>query len=255
MIDTHCHLYDPVYDADRSEVLQRAEQAGVTDFLMPGVDSSNYAAMMDTAAKYPQCRAMIGLHPTSIDKSWQQELDFVKDKLATAPPNTFIAIGEIGMDTYWSKEFLAEQKAVFSAMLALATAHNLPVVIHSRDAFPETFEVLQQHPHSLRGVFHAFSGDFETYKKIRQFGDFKVGVGGVITFKNAHLPEAVKDIPLHDILLETDAPYLTPAPFRGKRNESAYLTYIVQKIAEVKQITVDEVMAVTTQNAKALFWG
>jgi TatD DNase family protein len=253
MIDTHCHIYLPDYDADRDAVMERTLQAGVATLLMPCIDSATYAAMMDTAAKYPQCRPMIGLHPTSVDKNWRQELDFVRGKLDAATPKTFVAIGEIGIDAYWSRDFLDEQKAVFAAMLDLAAEYDLPVVIHSRDAFAETFEVLKNHKKQMRGVFHAFSGDIEIYRQIKQFGDFGVGIGGVVTFKNSHLTEVLPQIPMCDILLETDAPYLTPAPFRGKRNESAYLHYVVQKIADIKQITAEEVCEVTTQNAHKLF--
>ncbi|GHU95914.1 TatD family hydrolase [Bacteroidia bacterium] len=253
MIDTHCHIYDPAYDADRDAVMERTRQAGVRILLMPGVDSGNYAAMMNTAAKYPHCYPMIGLHPTSVNANWQQEVDFVAEKLSALPAKTFVAVGEIGMDSHYGNDFLKEQKAAFAAQLALAEHYNLPVVIHSREAFVPTFEVLDNYSRPLRGVFHAFSGTLDNYHQIRQYGDFKIGVGGVVTFKNAHLAEVVRAVPLHDILLETDAPYLTPVPFRGKRNESTYLNYIVQKIAELKNISIAEVQKITTENAIAMF--
>ena len=253
IIDTHTHVYFPDFDADRPAVMERALQAGVTAMLMPCVDRLSCPAMMRTAAEYPHCRPMMGLHPTAVRGDWEQELMFVKEQLALAPPQTFAAIGEVGMDAYWSREFIGEQKAAFAALLALADEYGLPVVIHCRDAFEETFEVLKNHKTRLRGVFHAFSGNIDTYRQIRDLGNFKIGVGGVVTFKNAHLAEAVRDIPLCDILLETDAPYLAPVPLRGRRNESAYLTHVVQKIADLKQTSPEEICRATSLNAAALF--
>jgi TatD DNase family protein len=253
MIDTHCHIYFDNFDNDRDAVMERATQLGVNAMLMPCVDSATYDAMMTAATKYPHCRPMIGLHPTSVNANWKQELNFMLSKVSDEPSDTFVAIGEIGMDTHYSKDFLQEQKMAFAAMLNIAAKHDLPVVIHCRDAFTETIEVLKEHGKHVRGVFHAFSGDMDIYKQVKSLGDFKIGVGGVVTFKNANIVEVVRKIPLSEILLETDAPFLAPVPFRGKRNESAYLTYIVQKIADIKQLTTEEICNVTTCNAIDMF--
>jgi TatD DNase family protein len=254
MIDTHCHIYFSDYDQDRKAVMERASQAGVTNFLLPYVDSATYTAMMNAAAEYSSCRPMMGLHPTSVNAEWEREVAFATEQLAAMPSKTFAAIGEIGIDAYWSKDFLAQQKIVFATMLDIADKYDMPVVIHCRDAFSETLEVLKNHKKPLRGVFHAFSGDIAIYKKIKELGDFKMGIGGVVTFKNSHLSEVVREIPLTDILLETDAPFLTPTPFRGKRNESSYLVHIVQKIADIKQVSATEIEETTTNNAMEMFY-
>jgi TatD DNase family protein len=252
MIDTHCHIYFADYDVDRAAVLERSRQAGVEKLLMPYVESATYEAMMATAAQHAQCYPMIGLHPTAVQRNWRQEYDFAQGKLE-ALPASFVAIGEIGIDAYWSKDYMQEQKAAFAMMLCLANEYDLPVVIHCRDAFAEVFEVLDHHKKSLRGVFHAFSGDLAAYHKIKEYGDFKVGIGGVVTFKNAQVAQVIKDIPMTDILLETDAPYLTPVPHRGKRNESSYLVHVVERIAAIKQLTSAHVQQITTSNAQGIF--
>jgi TatD DNase family protein len=255
MIDTHCHLFDAAFDADRREVVSRSREAGVTQLLMPNVDSGTYPAMMRTAAEFPSlCRPMIGVHPTSIDdKNVESELAFVRSKLEENPPATFVAIGEIGIDCYWSRAHLQQQLAAFAQQLQLAEQHELPVVIHARSSFDEILEVLRRDKPRVRGVFHAFSGSVALYHDIKKLGDYKLGIGGVITFKNSGLAETVKEVPLSDLLLETDAPYLTPAPFRGKRNESCHLQLVAQKIAEVKGLSLEEVVKATGDNATQLF--
>ncbi|MDR1225615.1 MAG: TatD family hydrolase [Prevotellaceae bacterium] len=254
MIDTHCHIFDEAFDADRVEVIARAQSAGVTQMLMPNIDKSTFAPLMRTAREYSgYCYPMIGLHPTSVKDDWEDELLFVEQQLRAGAQGTFVAIGEIGIDGYWSKEFLEEQKIVFARQLELAELNNLPVVIHARDSFNEIFDVLRKEKRSINGVFHAFSGSIETYHEIKRSGNFMVGIGGMVTFKTAKLPHVVAQIPLSDILLETDSPYLTPAPHRGKRNESSYLEFVAQKIAEVKNIAVEEVKEVTARNAIELF--
>ena len=252
MIDTHSHIYDEAYDEDFSEVLQRAKDSGVEKMVMPGIDSKCHDRMMACARRlegyaYPA----IGLHPTSVDASWQEELQFVWDNYR---PGDFVAIGEIGLDEYWSKDFLEEQKRVFEDQLTFAWERDLPVIIHSRNATEDIFDCLDRVGKPLRGVFHAFSGSYETYCRIKKsYGGFKIGVGGVVTYKNSLLAAFMDKVPLEDILLETDAPWLTPVPFRGKRNESSYIRYTALKLAELKGLSVEETDAVTTDNAKKMF--
>lgn len=252
MVDTHSHIYDEAYDEDFGEVLQRAKDAGVEKMVMPGIDSKCHGRMMECARRLEgYARPAIGLHPTSVDESWQDELQFVWDNYR---PGDFVAIGEIGLDEYWSKDFLEEQKRVFEDQLTFAWERDLPVIIHARNATEDIFDCLDRVGKPLRGVFHAFSGSYETYCRIKKsYGGFKIGVGGVVTYKNSHLAAFMDKVPLEDILLETDAPWLTPVPFRGKRNESAYIRYTAGKLAELKGISQEEIDAVTTANAIKMF--
>lgn len=251
MIDTHSHIYDEAFDADFEQVVARAREAGVGKIVMPGIDSNCFDRMVACADALPGfAYPAIGLHPTEIHDDWRQELQFVFDHFGD---RHWVAIGEIGMDLYWSKERLEEQKEVFCAQLVFACEKDLPVIIHARDATEEIFECIRRVANPLRGVFHAFTGSWETYRRIKAAGDFLVGIGGVVTFKNAHVAEAVERIPLEDILLETDSPYLTPAPFRGRRNESSYIRYVADKIASLKGLDWQTVDAVTTNNAEKLF--
>ncbi|MDR0567043.1 MAG: TatD family hydrolase [Prevotellaceae bacterium] len=255
MIDTHCHIFDKAFDADRSDAVARAQAAGVTMMLMPNVDSGTYNDMMRAASAFPQlCLPMAGVHPTSITpENMERELSFVRSALENTPPKTFVAVGEIGVDCYWSRGCVRQQQHAFERQLRMAEQHGLPVVIHARDSFNEILEVLRSAKPNVKGVFHAFSGDAERYRDVKKLGDYKLGVGGMVTFKNAALPDVVRQAPLSDLLLETDAPYLTPAPFRGKRNESAHLALIAQKIADIKGLTLKEVADATTANAIQLF--
>jgi TatD DNase family protein len=255
LIDAHCHIFDHAFDADRDAAVARAQAAGVMLLLMPNVDSETYGDMMRTAAAFPQvCLPMVGVHPTSITaENVEHELNFVSEALENNPPKTFVAIGEVGIDCYWSKTYVREQQQAFERQLRLAEQHGLPVVIHARNSFNEILEALRSVKPNVSGVFHAFSGSTELYRDIKKLGGYKLGIGGMVTFKNSTLPEVVRQAPLDDLLLETDAPYLTPAPFRGKRNESAYLTLIAQKIAEIKELSVEKVIEATTCNAKQLF--
>jgi len=252
LIDTHTHLYDNSFDTDFVQVVDRAKVAGISKVIFPGIDSTYHKKMIDTAHKLDGFAYVCsGLHPTSVKNNWKEELDFVLEKTST---NDYIAIGEIGIDTYWSKEFLNEQIIVFEQQLKIASDKGLPVIIHSRDATSIILESLKRCKHlNLKGVFHAFSGSYETYKEITKLGNFMVGVGGVVTFKNSKLQEVVEKINLNNILLETDAPWLTPVPYRGKRNEPAYLEYIASKIAQIKDVSLDQVSQTTTENAKKLF--
>ncbi|MBR3744058.1 MAG: TatD family hydrolase [Bacteroidales bacterium] len=251
MIDTHSHIYDEAYREDFDEMISRARESGVERLVMPGIDSSCHNAMVACADALPYfAYPAIGLHPTEIRENWREELQFVYDHFDDRP---WVAIGEIGMDLYWSKEYLQEQIEVFCAQLTLAAEKDLPVIIHAREATEEIFECLRRVAKPLRGSFHAFTGSYETYRRIKAAGDFYVGIGGVVTFKNAHIAQAVERIPLEDILLETDAPYLTPVPYRGKRNESAYVRLVAEKIAAIKGVAFEVVDRVTTENAADLF--
>lgn len=254
IIDTHSHIYDSDYALDFDQMILRAKQAGVIGCVLPGIDSSSYADMMDASAKLPGFAfPCIGLHPTSVKEDWEGELKFVEDKLAS---EKFYAIGEIGLDGYWSKDFIAQQQEVLYRQILLACGRDLPIIIHLREATNEVFQVLERvRSEGLRprGTFHAFAGSLETFERIQKYGDFKAGIGGVVTYKNAGIASVLKDIPLECILLETDSPYLSPVPFRGKRNESSYLTYIIEKISELKGCEVEEIERVTTKNAIELF--
>ncbi|MFA6770518.1 MAG: TatD family hydrolase [Bacteroidales bacterium] len=252
LIDTHIHLYDNKFDPDFAQVIDRAKKVGIYKVILPGIESTYHEKMVETANKLKGfAYTCAGLHPTSVKENWKEELDFV---LKEAPYNSYIAIGEIGIDTYWSKEFLKEQVIVFEEQLKVASKLGLPVIIHSRDATSIILNSLKRSKHlNLKGVFHAYSGSYETYREILKLGNFMVGIGGVVTFKNSKLQEVVEKIDLNDILLETDAPWLTPAPHRGKRNEPAYLQFIAAKIAQIKNISQEEVASTTTENAKKLF--
>ena len=252
-IDTHTHPYDEAFDLDRSEAMQRAMDNGVGHWIFPGIDSTSFKSQLDLWEKYPGRAFMgMGLHPTSVGENWKDELRFAMDEL-DSHPDRYVAVGEIGLDAYWSRDFISEQKEVLNIQLEYASAKDLPVIIHERSATEEMLEIMQSFKGRLKGVFHAFTGSVETYRRIASLGGFKVGIGGVVTFKNAGIAKTVADIPLEEILLETDSPYLTPAPYRGKRNESSYIPLIAAKIAEIKGIGIEEVADVTTANAVELF--
>ncbi|MGL4907871.1 MAG: TatD family hydrolase [Bacteroidales bacterium] len=254
MIDTHCHIFDTSFDADREQVVEQAKKAGVSQLIMPCIDEASFPALMQAAECFPQvCLPTIGIHPTAINEKVEAQMQFVEDALQNKPKGTFVAVGEIGIDCYWSKDFLKQQIFAFEQQLRMAEHYQLPVIIHARQSYPEIFDVLKKLQANIKGVFHAFSGSIETYHEIQKFGNFKIGIGGVITFKNAKLAEVVAQIPLTDIVLETDAPYLTPTPYRGQRNESAYLPLIVQQIANVQGTSPQNVMETTTQTTKQLF--
>lgn len=251
-IDTHAHLYDEAFDGDFDETIARIKGNGVIKCIFPAIDSITFARQRDAAARCGDFVAQaMGLHPTSIAQNWEQELEFVYGEVEKGG---YVAIGEIGMDGYWSKEFIPQQKEAFAQQLKLAYSKGLPVIIHAREATDEIFQVLDSLKGDVpRGVFHAFSGSYETYQRICSYGDFMVGIGGVSTYKNAGVAKSLGRIPLEKIVLETDSPYLTPVPFRGKRNESSYLVYIAEKISQVQGRTLEEVAAVTTANATRMF--
>lgn len=256
MIDTHSHIYAEEFDADRAEALQRAWDAGVELMLLPDIDSESRERMFQLAAQEPlRCKAMAGLHPTSVNDNprWQEELDMV-ERLLREPPMRLYAVGEIGLDLYWSSDFYAIQREVLHAQLELALAYNLPVIIHTRSAYKEMLDAVATYRgRGLRGVFHAYADGVETAKKLSALGDFVFGIGGVVTFKNSGLDSVVRELPTELLLLETDSPYLTPVPHRGKRNESAYVEFVCRKIAELHGISAERVDAITTATAKQIF--
>jgi TatD DNase family protein len=226
-------------------------EAGVTKMILPDIDSQSRDAMFALAGRHPGTTfPCLGLHPTSIDAGWEKELSLLENYLS----HKIYAIGEIGMDCYWSKEFLNEQKEVMRIQLEMAAKADLPVIIHSRESTELIINILKDCKHlSLRGVFHAFSGSIETYRELQKLGDWYIGIGGVLTYKKASIADTVKDIPLDRIILETDSPYLTPVPYRGKRNESSYVPHIAAKLAELTSKDISEIAETTTTNARKLF--
>lgn len=253
MIDTHTHLYVEAFDEDREKVVQKALYSGITDFYIPAIDSTYHERMFDLEAQFPdQIHLMMGLHPTHVKENYKIELEKVNQLLEQ---RNFVAVGEIGMDLYWDRTFLSEQQEAFNTQIMWAKARRLPIVIHCRDAFEEVFEVLESHKGpALKGIFHCFTGTLEqAYQAIEL--NFKLGIGGVVTFKNGGLSQFINQIPLTEIVLETDAPYLAPVPHRGKRNESAFLPLIRDKIAACYGKSASEISQLTDQNAKAVFNG
>jgi len=251
MIDTHCHLYLDDFDADRPAIIERANMESVERFYLPAIDSSIIARMLKMEQDYPgQCFAMMGLHPCSVKENFEEELQIAEQWLSR---RKFAAVGETGLDFYWDKTFTAQQYTAFRTQVGWAKKYNIPVVIHSRQSTPECIDVIKEmHDASLTGIFHCFGGSLEEALQITELG-FYLGIGGVLTYKNSGLAGVIEKLPLDNIVVETDAPYLTPVPFRGKRNESAYLKYVVQKIAELKNISIEEVAEITTANANKLF--
>ena len=221
LIDTHSHLFLEEFSDDLPQVMERARQAGVSRIYMPNIDSTTIESMLSVCADYPDfCYPMIGLHPTSVNESYRQELSIVRERLEA--PNNFVAIGEIGLDLYWDKTFLNEQLYVFEKQIEWALEYKLPIVIHSREAFDYIYKVMEPYKNTaLTGIFHSFTGNAEEAARLLEFGGFMLGINGVVTFKKSSLPDTLLTVPLERIVLETDSPYLTPAPNRGKRNESA----------------------------------
>lgn len=252
MIDTHTHLYSEEFDEDRAEMIQRALNKGVTEFYLPAIDSESHEKMLQLEAEYPQqIFAMMGLHPCYVKpETWEKELEIVENYLNK---RTFPAIGEIGIDLYWDKTTLDIQIKAFEKQIDWAIEKDLPIVIHTRESFEETFEVLERKKHpKLRGIFHCFSGTLEQAKHAIDLG-FVLGIGGVVTFKNGKIDQFLHEIPLNKIVLETDAPYLAPVPFRGKRNESAYIELVAQKLVDIYKNDFSEIVHITTENAKRIF--
>lgn len=251
LVDTHTHLYLPEFDTDLAQTITRATNQGVKYMLLPNIDLESVEPMLRVCNQYPDlCFPMLGLHPTSIKQDYRAELDSI---LKLFEADKYIAIGEIGIDLYWDKTYLAEQTEAFRIQLDFALQHDLPVVIHCRDSFQPIVNVLKYYKgKGLRGVFHAFSGPAEQADIIIKLG-FQLGIGGVLTYKNSKLKDTLALVPLKHIILETDSPYLTPVPKRGERNESAYVSYVCQKLAEIKEMSMDEVAQITSANAIKLF--
>lgn len=250
-IDTHAHLYDEAFASEEDLAIDRAVEAGVTKMVLPDIDSQTRGQMFALADRHcGKVFPCLGLHPTSVGADWQQEIQ----KLEAHLDRRIWAIGEIGMDCYWSREFVKEQQEVLRIQLELADRLDLPVIIHSRESTELIISTLKDCRNlNLRGVFHAFSGSAETYRELQCLGNWYIGIGGVLTYKKAGIAEVVKSIPLERILLETDSPYLTPVPFRGKRNESSYIPHIAARLSELTGHGIEEVAQVTTSNAQKLF--
>ena len=251
IIDTHCHLYSEEFKDDIKEVIKRAKAEGVTKFYLPAIDSTCLDAMLELEKQFPnECIAMMGLHPCYVKENYKDELKIVETQLDA---RSFAAVGEIGLDFYWDKTFAEQQYEAFELQMQWALDKQLPIVIHTRNAMQETLNTVKPYAaKGLKGIFHCFSGSYESAKQIVDM-DFLLGIGGVITYKNAGLPEALAKISVEHLVLETDSPYLTPVPFRGKRNESSYLKYIIEKLADVKNISVEELAEITTANAEKMF--
>lgn len=251
LTDTHTHLYSNEFDQDREEIFQRSFENNVDRFFIPAIDSSHTGAMYKLEQDHPEnIFLMAGLHPTSVDENFHRELKHVEEQLSK---REFYAIGEIGIDLYWDKSLLEQQKEVFKHQIQLAKQYDLPIVIHCRNAFDEVFEVLgTEKDEKLFGIFHCFTGDLEQARTALSF-NMKLGIGGVVTFKNGGLDKFLDQIPIENVVLETDAPYLSPAPYRGKRNESSYIKIIANKVAEIYKMDLEEVAAITTRNSIDIF--
>ncbi|MFC2108941.1 TatD family hydrolase [Bacteroidota bacterium] len=249
--DTHTHLYSDQFDEDRNEVIQRAIDAGVSRFFIPAIDSEYTQSMLDLEAAFPEnIFLMMGLHPTHVKENVEEELALIKEWL---DKRKFYAIGEIGIDLYWDKTFLKQQQHAFRTQIQWAKERKMPINIHCREAFDEVFEILEEEKNDdLFGIFHCFTGNLEQAKQAVSL-QMKLGIGGVVTFKNGKIDKFLHEIPLSEIVLETDAPYLAPTPYRGKRNESSYLTNVIGKLVDIYGLPFDEIARITTENSKTIF--
>jgi TatD DNase family protein len=251
LIDSHCHLYSEEFKNDIAEVIKRAKEEGVHQFFLPAIDSISHDSMLELEMKYPgKCIAMMGLHPCSVKDRYKEELAIVENWLRK---RKFAGVGEIGLDFYWDKTFAIQQYDAFRIQIEWALHYKLPIVIHTRNAMQETIDIVKEYiPKGLKGIFHCFSGNYDNAKEIIDAG-FYLGIGGVITYKNTGLAEVIEKIDIKHMVLETDCPYLSPVPYRGKRNESSYLKYVAEKIAEIKKASISEVASVTTANTQKIF--
>src|SRR6186713_689010 len=251
IIDTHSHIYLPEFRDDLGQVLGRAENEAINLILMPAIDNETHLSMLEIEAQYPEkCLSMMGLHPCSVKEGYEQELKIVEGYFEK---RRFVAVGETGLDFYWDKTFTQEQYESFQTQIEWAKHYDIPVVIHSRNSIDECIKVIRENQQgNLKGVFHCFSGNEKQAKEIIDLG-FYLGIGGVVTFKNSGLDKVMADFELKNVVLETDAPYLAPVPFRGKRNECSYLKYVIDKLAEIKNVSKEEIAKNTTKNAKELF--
>lgn len=251
LIDTHAHLYSRKFENDRDEMIGRAVERGIEQFYLPNIDSSSIEGMLALEKAYPdRCVAMMGLHPCSVQDNYEEELAIVRSWLEKRP---FCALGEIGIDLYWDKSTLPIQEIAFKRQIEWALEFDIPIVIHARDSLEEILAVVEEvKDEKLRGIFHCFTGDVQQAERAIQLG-FHLGIGGVLTFKNAGLDKTIAEIDLEHLVLETDAPYLAPVPKRGKRNESAYVYFVAEKLSEIKGVTLEEIANVTTANAEKIF--
>ena len=251
IIDTHTHLYLKQFKDDIDKVIQRSIDKGINKFIFPAIDSTHFDDMHDLKNKYPgSIYLMSGLHPVDVKENYKEELEFVANSLKS---HSYVAIGEIGIDLYWDKTYLKQQQEAFEFQIRLAIKNDLPIVIHCREAFDEIFEILdKENCDKLRGVFHCFTGTLEQANRAIQLG-FKLGIGGVVTFKNGGIDKFLNRIDLNHIVVETDSPYLAPVPYRGKRNESSYITYVIDKLSEIYGLSIEEIASVTTKNAEKVF--
>ncbi len=249
--DTHTHLYSEAFDDDRNQIIQNAINKGVKRFFIPAIDSGYTKAMWELKENYPEHMfLMSGVHPTHVKENYKEELLHVENELNN---RKYYAVGEIGIDLYWDKTYLTEQKEVFRTQIQLAKKHSLPIVIHCREAFDEVFEVLEiEKGDDLYGIFHCFTGTIVQAQKALSY-NMKLGIGGVVTFKNGKIDTFLNQIDIKHIVLETDAPYLAPSPFRGKRNESAYVCNVLEKVALIYELSIEEVATITTENSKHVF--
>ena len=253
MIDTHSHMYSEQFNGDRPEALLRAKAEGVEFILLPNIDEESINALHSLSDAEKNCLPMMGLHPCSVNEDLNKKLLLVENELFQGT-RKYIAVGEIGIDLYWDRSYMEAQKEAFRIQINWAKKLGLPIVIHARDSMAEILEILdEEHSEALRGVFHCFSGNDKDARRILSYKSFMFGIGGVVTFKNSKLPQVLSGIPLNKILLETDAPYLAPVPFRGKRNESAYLSYVADKLSDIYECSIDIIKEKTTANAEKLF--
>lgn len=251
-VDTHTHLFVDAFNDDRSEIVQKAIDSGVEKMLLPNIDIDTIDAMNSLAKDFPNnCYPMMGLHPGSVKEDWQERMEIIRKHLFEG---NYIAVGEIGMDLYWDKTFVNEQAEVFRMQVEWAKELRLPIVIHAREAFEPIFEILDEiNDERLTGVFHCFTGTVEQANRAIQYGGFKLGIGGVLTYKKAELDKVLEQVDLKHLILETDSPYLPPVPYRGKRNESSYLLHVAEKLTDVYGVPLSQVETVTTENARELF--
>lgn len=250
MIDTHSHIYGPEFDGDRTEVIQRALESGISKIFLPNINEESISPMMAVANDYPGvCFPMMGLHPEDVRDDWSVVLDRMEPLL-----DGMIAVGETGLDFYWDSTFRKEQIESFERQICWARDKDLPLVVHMRKAEPELLDAMERHKaDGLRGVFHCFGGSIESARRMLKYEGFALGIGGVVTFKNSHLAETLKGVPLERLVLETDAPYLTPVPYRGKRNEPSYVTYVASCLSNIYNVSLEEISEVTNRSVSRIF--
>lgn len=251
IIDTHAHLYAEEFSSDTYEMIERATLSGIEKIILPNIDLNSIEQMLQLSEKYPDiCFPAMGLHPTSVTSNYREDLKIIYEYFNK---RKFIAIGEAGIDLYWDKTFETEQEDAFRIQLEWAKEKNLPIIIHTRKSFEQVIRCVKDFKGNVSGIFHCFSGSYEEAQRIISIGNFKMGIGGVLTYKNSGLPEVIEKIDLQHLLLETDAPYLPPVPYRGKRNESSYILKVAEKLAEIKNCSIQEVVDITSKNAKEIF--